>query len=279
MKEAVTANEKSCIVGLASIKDSLFVVRDPALQRIEVYSSSTFRSTGHIKVPGLANGSRVGGLTSCESMGCLFVSDYNSQTVYTVDVNARDKVSKIKVGLGPKGMSISNESAESCDLLVACTGNGTIEVYKALSSSCHLKTTVHLQSDVREPQHAVMLFNGHFAVSHPKPKDAVSVVDHQGRVVFSYSSSPPTGPLHCPRQLVVDQHGFILVADSMNHRIVVLNPILRSAHVLQLQWPDEERKSLVNPTRLCLDETRGRLFIGEFAGKRVWVCDKLDIVS
>jgi sugar lactone lactonase YvrE len=62
---------------------------------------------------------RHNGLTSCVTNNCLYVSDYDKNTVYKVDLKSSDnknKVIKWKVGECPRGLSINSE----CNLIVAC---------------------------------------------------------------------------------------------------------------------------------------------------------------
>ena len=71
-----------------------------------------------------------------------------------------------------------------------------------------------------------------------------------------------------PRNLAIDSQGFILVADSANNRILVLNPTLTDARPLNVTV------SISYPYGLWLDESRGRLYVGENGGqKRVLVYD------
>jgi DNA-binding beta-propeller fold protein YncE len=64
-----------------------------------------------------------------------------------------------------------------------------------------------------------------------------------------------------PRSLAVDREGFELVADSDNNRILVLNPTLSDARPLPLPT---NSSVLNNPVSLWLDESNGRLYVGEW---------------
>ena len=62
----------------------------------------------------------------------------------------------------------------------------------------------------------------------------------------------------------------ILVADIDNNRILSMNSSLSSAQQLTLPVDDD----IQVPRGLCLDESRGRLYVGEFGGSyRVLVFD------
>lgn len=66
----------------------------------------------------------------------------------------------------------------------------------------------------------------------------------------------------------MDKQGCVLVADYGNHRITSLDPSLTNACEITLSVEME------GPLSLCLDESRGRLYVGEnYAQRRVLVFD------
>ncbi len=84
--------------------------------------------------------------------------------------------------------------------------------------------------------------------------------------------------MNIPIGLAVDSQGFILVADSSNNRILVLNPTLTEARPLPL--PLNETGVIQWPRGLWLDESRGRLYVGETDGQyRVLVFDNVYNIS
>jgi DNA-binding beta-propeller fold protein YncE len=77
-----------------------------------------------------------------------------------------------------------------------------------------------------------------------------------------------------PYSLAVDKQGFVLVADYSNNRIVVVNPTLSEARPLSL--PIDANKPISQPLAMWLDESRGRLYVGEHGGqRRVLVFDNI----
>ena len=73
-----------------------------------------------------------------------------------------------------------------------------------------------------------------------------------------------------PRGLAVDSEGYIFVADRDNDRILVLNSTLSDVRTLSLS------EQINGPWGLWLDESRGRLYVGEFFGqKRLLVFDNV----
>jgi len=120
------------------------------------------------------------------------------------------------------------------------------------------------------PWHAEQLTSGLIVVSHHRPIHEVSVVDKNGLVVTSYANAGAGRlKLRAPKQLVVLTNGCILVADSGNDRIVALNPSLSCIHVSSIPVDG----GLKGPSTLHVDESRGRLYIGEYDAGRLLAYD------
>jgi DNA-binding beta-propeller fold protein YncE len=132
---------------------------------------------------------------------------------------------------------------------------------------------ISLQPDITNPWHAVQLSSGQFVVSHWGPGHRVSVVGVDGRIVCSYGGSPGSGDkqLNTPRSLAVGESGCILVADQFNNRVVVMDSSLLQSHVLPLIIDGGLRA----PWNLWLDQSHGRLYVGEYNGSRVSVFDNV----
>jgi hypothetical protein len=108
-----------------------------------------------------------------------------------------------------------------------------------------------------------------YVISHAHQ---VSVVDANGQIALTYGSTTAgsaAGQLNTSRCLVQVKSGRILVADRCNNRLMILNASLNDAR--QLQLPSD--CSLNQPFALYLDESRGRLYVGEYGGCRVLVFD------
>ena len=73
-----------------------------------------------------------------------------------------------------------------------------------------------------------------------------------------------------PTGLAVTKNDDILVVDEDNNRILLVNSSLSSARELALPVDD----GIQWPWSLCLDESRGRFYVGEWSGShRVLVFD------
>jgi len=85
-----------------------------------------------------------------------------------------------------------------------------------------------------------------------------------------------------PTSLAVTKNDDILVADARNDRILSMNSSLSSGQqltlpaceVIRLPHGLPVRVGIQQPHGLCLDESRGRLYVGEGGGScRVFVFD------
>lgn len=130
---------------------------------------------------------------------------------------------------------------------------------------------IDLPSEVVEPQHAVQLGRG-YVVSHEGSLHRICILDEQGQL----QKTSREMELHEPRDVVVDTHGRILVADKGHNRVVVLDRYLNDVRELILPAVDE---GLKGPWSLCLDEERDRCYVGEWDGGRVLVFDHISNVA
>lgn len=148
------------------------------------------------------------------------------------------------------------------------------------SGDGQLVREIHLPADVTEPQHAVQL-GRRFVVSHAGSLHRVCVLDESGQLQGSYGrqrQSPETAELELnePRDVAVDAHGRILVADRGNNRVVVLDQYLMEGRELILPAVDG---GLQGPWSLCLDAERDHFYVGEWDGGRVLVFDHVSNVA
>jgi len=156
------------------------------------------------------------------------------------------------------------------NVVVACRVADKIQEYT--TSGTLVREICLKQAGVTSPWHAIQLSTGHYVVSQFMSPGVVSVVGVDGQVARSYhpSRASDVGQMSDPRSLSVTKNDDILVADIHNDRILSINSSLSSAQQLTLSVDDGIRV----PYGLCLDESRGRLYVGEFGGScRVLVFD------
>ena len=82
-----------------------------------------------------------------------------------------------------------------------------------------------------------------------------------GNVISSYDNQPGSGvgQMSHPQNLAVSNDGCIVVGDNGNNRLLVVNPSLTDARTLPVAT------QYLNA--LCLDQSGGRLYVGEFGGQ------------
>jgi DNA-binding beta-propeller fold protein YncE len=256
------------VIGVTSLGDRLFVLRSQSDRQIEVYNSTTFTFQQTIRVNCSKEGYWFDGLTSSGAENCLLVSDYGRSAIYRIDLTSGNQMSQWPVVGGPRGISINAAN----NVLVACCTDNEIREY---TTNGKLVREIKLsQSDVSLPTHSIQLTDDQFLLSHLEPVEGVSVIDSTGKVLRSYRNDQSTNRhFNEPRQLVVARNGCVLVADKHNSRIVILNSSLSCARDLSVSVDGR----LQGPRCLFLDESRGRLIIGEYRGNRVLVFDNITV--
>jgi len=250
------------VTAVTSLGDDVFVARGNSGQ-VEVYDAVTLTLQRRLTViPGL--GKCPFGLAACPINNCLYASEWNNH-VHRVELSGSNAVKNWSVASGPRGLSVNSEH----NLIVACREANKLQEYTTHGS---LVREICLQAGVTDPWHAVQLSTGDYVVSQYTLPGVVSVVGVDGQVVRSYgpSQTPDVGQMKNPSSLAVTKNDNILIADERNNRILSINSSLGSIQELALSVDG----GIHRPRGLCLDESRGRLYIGEWSGEhRVLVFD------
>jgi len=254
------------VVGLTVINDTLFVLRQPSREEIQVYETATWTQQRTVRVAGLRDDGwwLYNTLTGCSRNNRLFVCD--GLNVYKVDISTNNVVNW-RVDGWPCGLSVN----DACHVIVTCYTGDEIREYE---QEGQLVRTIKLQSHVtRSPFHACQLTDSVFIVSYWRPFNGVSSVDTRGRVLATHRNSKSTKLLNDPCQLIVVKNGSVLVANRGNNRLVVLDASLSNAREFNLPIDG----GLSGPRCLYFDESRSRLYVGEQSGKRVLIFDNINI--
>jgi len=249
---------------VTSLGDEVFVACRNS-QYIEVYDAGSLTLQRRLTVPELY--SSCFGLAACVSNNCLYASDWQSSSIHRVDLSGSNAVKKWFVGGGPRGLSVN----KAHNVVVACYGANKLQEYTTHGT---LVREISLQqAGLTNPYHAVQLSTGDYVVSHDTSPGVVSVVGVDGQFVHRYdpSQSSDVGQMNYPRGLAVTKNDDILVADTDNNRILSVDRSLSSAQVLALSVD----KGIQRPCGLCLDESRGRLYVAEYRGGRVLVFETI----
>ena len=255
MKHVIPSQGRGSVSAVTSLGDEVFAVRCDS-EDVEVYDAETFTLLRHITVPEL--GSRCYGLAACAVYHCLYASDEHKSSIHRVELSGGNAVKKWSVARWPNGLSVNKKH----NLVVACEWANTLKEYTTHGS---LVGEICLQAGVRYPFHAIQLSTGHYVVSQWTSPGVVSIVEEGREDVHSYGEAQASdvGEMRCPRSLAVTKNDDILVADKSNNRI--LSIIRSTGRVQELALSVDG--GIQGPCGLCLDELRGRLYVGEWGGQ------------
>jgi len=254
LTHVIPSQRRGRVIAVTSLDDDVFVVRHKS-HRVEVYDAVSFTLQRHITFHGL--GPYTSGMTACARNKCLYLS--NKNCVHRVELSGRNAVKKWSVTGAPACLSVNIAH----NLVVACPGANELQEYTTHGS---LVREICLQAGVTYPWHAIQLSTGDYVVSQHTSPGVVSVVGVDGQVIHSYGQSQTSdvGQMKNATSLVVTKNDDILVADENNHRILSINRSTGCVQELTLSVDGGIRE----PHGLCLDESRGRLYVGEYSGQR-----------
>jgi len=250
------------VTGVTSLGNDVFVVRFHSPQ-VEVYGAETFTLQRRLPVLGLGGSY---GLAACATNKCLYASDYDNDRVHRAELSGSNAVTQWSVGREPAGLTVNSDK----NVLVVIEGERKLQKFTTHGT---LLLTIQLQADIQFPNQVIQLSGGQFVISHSGTQRRVCLVDDKGAVIRSFGGTPGSGltKMNEPVGLAVDEHGNILVADQDNSRLLVLDPTLTSAREMSVSVDE----SLEEPYSLWYDKSRGRLYVGEWDGKRVVIVDHL----
>jgi len=190
----------------------------------------------------------------CFTSRHLYVAAYGNNCVHRVDlaIKSVNNVTKWNIAIALGGISgISVNSARNvlvttwhAHKVLEYTPTGTL--VREIGLACNDDVTCQaLEGD-----------SGILALS--QYNHGVSTGSMDGRVINSYRIQSGKYQFN-PRCLAVSKCGCILIADIDNQRILVVNSSLTDSR--QLPLPVDA--ALKNPSALILDQSRGRLYVGE----------------
>jgi len=249
---------------VTSLGDDVFVVRVNSQQKIEVYDAKTSTLQRHITVPRLGTSY---GLVACPYNNCLYASDWFNNTVHRVDLSGSNAVLKWSVARRPAGLSVNIEH----NLLVVSQDESKLQI---VTTHGTLLQNIQLQANIERPRQAVQLPTDQFLVSHFGSLNRVCLVGVDGAVVRSYGGQQGSEltQMNSLAGLAVDREGRVLVADEHSDRLLVIDESLSSAHEMSVSVDG----GLKGPYSLWYDQSRRRLYIGEWRGGRVIVIGNLE---
>ena len=260
--------------GVTSVGDELFVLLQRDANQVAVYSINDYQFQHHIQLRELKH---CYFMTSCVQHKCLYMSDEDNKYIHRYDLSSgpskvitpvkrfTDKrISKWSVPGKPRGLSVT---PSSYNLLVACwEDDKSCKLVELRAERGQVEREITLQSDITDLHHAVKLKISQYVVCHGdiNTLHRVCMVDAAGIVTRNYGweLGSGVGQLNNPRHLAVDEDSqFIFVADCLNHRVVLLSPMLEFVREFSEGVKDPRRLYFHNTTN-----TTQRLFVGNSYG-------------
>ena len=210
------------------------------------------------------------------NVGCLYVPDPLSLAVWRVSVD-NGAADEWLTGLYSWSVSVTSEVKVVLLVVIDRQGSvaggnvmwlGEVHVY---SRDAVIETFIKLPPDIRCPLSVVMMTRKTFIVSCGVPWQPVSrvcEVDINGRELkaFGGSSGPGIGQLDVPSCVSVDNEERIIVADSYNNRVLMLNKQFTSPRVLVACHPQSVSDEADTPGRLHYDSHTDSLLVGLRSG-------------
>jgi len=250
------------VIGLTTLNNELFVVRETAQQQIQVYDTTTFTLLRNISVTGLQY---AWGLASCSVNNCLYVSNCNNKTVYRIELSANNSVSSWSVGSRPTGLFVNSSN----NVIVTCYNDNKLQEFTTRGSL--VREINYKNTGITGCCYALQLSNDQFVVSSCY-NHIVFIINSNGDIVMKYDNSS-NAQIHSPVGLVHLSNGCFLVACNSGSKVKILNSSLSLSRDLSLpvncgiEWA----------WSLCYEESRGRLYVGEWIDdkSRVFVFDNI----
>ena len=203
--------------------------------------------------------------TSCSNLNCIYITDWKSPyTIHRLELDG--KKTRWPVKDIPHGISVT---ASDRNVLVSCFDKCKLKLF---TTHGELILEIILQDDMIHPTHAIQI-GCQSVVSHvcdSDPLNRVCVVDANGNLTRSYGGSPGSadGQLCNQIRLYLVDKGIVLVADYSSNRVLLLSSTLRCFGEVVSK---PARNKRFDPTRMCLHEKTGRLYITDDGNKNVLV--------
>lgn len=249
--------------GVVSLGDELFVVSEHS-RHVEVYDTLTYTLQRHILVPGFGS---LSSLSVCRINNCLYmlsVSGIFGDRVHRVELTD-GAVLDWSVARRPTGLSVNSAN----NVLVVSPSERKMQEFTTRGTRLR---EIQLPAEIERPWQALQLPSGQFLVSNDASHNQVALLTQNGTFLHAYEGdSSSDGKMSEPRDMTIDEHGNVLVADKGNNRLLALDQSLTGARVVSVSVDG----GLRGPRSLWYDMSRKRLCIGEVEGGRVIVIDNI----
>ena len=238
------------------VKRELYVVSSRSSD-VKVYDAVTFEFKSEFQVTGLSDPFSITSINQS-----LFIS--NNGYVYRIDIGDKKVSTKWKVGGSSNRLSVTKRE----NVLVTLFHSNQLHVYTPLGT---LLISIQLSLEMHGPRHAIYLDGEDrflFSQAIDGGSHRVCKIDQHGQLVNSYGggAGSDTGQLYGPRQLAVDQNGFVFVACMDGKKVVLLDAELK--FVKDINPLSVKFNEILT---VCLDEHRGYLYVYDYGMSKLHV--------
>ena len=186
----------------------------------------------------------------------LHVSEYTGKLIHRIQL-PEESFSKWRVNSGRLTMSTNKKG----HVIVCCYDLQKIVEYTSIGIEVRQINLSKEYGPDQRLRHAIQLDDDQFLICHTTvTHHQVSIFDSSGRLIHSVGWEPGCGKerMNLPCYLVLDQNGFIFVADMKNNRVIQLDS---SLEFIKEFIPASV--GLKEPRRMLLHEKTGRLYVSE----------------
>jgi len=260
-----TSHPVSPITGITVLGSEVFVVRNTSPQ-VNAYNTNSFASTRNITFAGSEG---LQGIVACPHNNCLYLSDSKQKVLHRYDL--RDcAAAQWLVG----GICCDLSLTKYHTVLASLKGEYLIQEYNTFGS---IIKDIRLHS--KRPEHCVQRSDDNFIIlssdSHLARPNDICIVYTNGCTDVSYKNHVASKrgfefgkhlDPHDLRKLTADIHDNVLITNYRNNRLQLLSPTLTNLGDIVIHG-----HKLNEPHALHFDELNHRLYIGEYAGGRMFV--------
>lgn len=252
--QAAETLDKS-IKGTAILNNELFIISQLDSE-VEVYDCTSLALRRRWQLNDLGDPDDA---TSCVRNRCIYISDNKTdgKEIFRIDVDG-NIINRWSIGEESGRLSVTDQAT----VILSLFNSSKLVEYSP--DGLLIRVLNLLGHGLTHPMHAIRLNNGNFVMTQgylDDPTHKICEVTSDGKMIRSFGAEkgPGVAQLMNPTYLAVDRDGSILVADAGNGRVMLIGSNLEFKRELITK-----RNGLHIPTRICLDDINGRLYVAEY---------------
>lgn len=248
------ANDRS-IKGTTILNNELFIISQLESE-VEVFDCTTLGFRRRWQLNDLMDPDDA---TSCIRNRCIYISDNKAEgkEIFRIDVDG-NIINRWSIGEESGRLSVTDQST----VILSIHESSKLKEYSPEGVLIReIKLSVY---GLSHPMHALKLANGNFVMTQGYLEDhkhTVCEMNPDGKVLKTFGAEKGlgSGNLTNPTYLAVDREGSIMIADAGNGRVILISSNFEFRRELITR-----SNGLYIPTRICLDEINGRLYVAEY---------------